>query len=111
MAENAPTGEARIRRALIGSLVVIGGIALMVGGYFILPDGDEEAVATVESAGPQQATQETRAPAIAFTDATRAAGIDFVHESGAYGERLLPETMGAVSRSSTTTVTAGKTSS
>ncbi|MCA1799471.1 MAG: CRTAC1 family protein [Xanthomonadaceae bacterium] len=29
-----------------------------------------------------------------FTDVTAAAGIDFVHESGAFGERLLPETMG-----------------
>lgn len=30
-----------------------------------------------------------------FTDVTAAAGIDFVHENGAFGERLLPETMGA----------------
>ncbi len=94
MAENAPTGEARIRRALIGSLIVIGGIALMVGGYFILPDGDDDSVATAESSGPQQSAVETNAPVFAFTDVTAQAGIDFVHESGAYGERLLPETMG-----------------
>ena len=94
MAENAPTGEARIRRALIGSLVVFGGIALMVGGYFILPDFDDQSVATAESTGPQQSVLETTAPPIVFTDVTRDAGIDFVHESGAYGERLLPETMG-----------------
>lgn len=29
-----------------------------------------------------------------FVDIARAAGIDFVHENGAFGERLLPETMG-----------------
>ena len=29
-----------------------------------------------------------------FTDVTQSAGIDFVHENGARGERLLPETMG-----------------
>lgn len=33
-------------------------------------------------------------PAVTFTDITQAAGIDFVHINGAYGEKLLPETMG-----------------
>jgi hypothetical protein len=34
-------------------------------------------------------------PAVRFTDVTRAAGVAFVHENGASGEKLLPETMGA----------------
>lgn len=33
-------------------------------------------------------------PKIPFTDVTSAAGITFVHENGAEGEKLLPETMG-----------------
>jgi hypothetical protein len=33
-------------------------------------------------------------PSIPFKDITQAAGIDFVHENGADGEKLLPETMG-----------------
>jgi len=33
-------------------------------------------------------------PVSKFTDVTEAAGIDFVHEHGAAGEKLLPETMG-----------------
>src|SRR6267143_2259787 len=33
-------------------------------------------------------------PAAKFTDITAAAGISFVHNNGAYGEKLLPETMG-----------------
>lgn len=33
-------------------------------------------------------------PKAAFTDITKAAGIHFVHTTGAYGEKLLPETMG-----------------
>jgi enediyne biosynthesis protein E4 len=33
-------------------------------------------------------------PPILFTDITDEAGIDFVHENGAYGDKLLPETMG-----------------
>ncbi len=31
---------------------------------------------------------------VAFTDATRAAGIDFTHTTGAFGEKYLPETLG-----------------
>jgi hypothetical protein len=33
-------------------------------------------------------------PAVAFANITEEAGIDFVHENGAAGEKLLPETMG-----------------
>jgi hypothetical protein len=32
---------------------------------------------------------------VRFTDITRAAGIDFTHNNGAFGGKLLPETMGA----------------
>ena len=34
-------------------------------------------------------------PDLRYVDVTREAGIDFVHETGAYGEKLMPETMGA----------------
>src|SRR6185503_6265098 len=33
-------------------------------------------------------------PRVEFTDVTRSAGIRFVHANGAYGDKLLPETMG-----------------
>ena len=33
-------------------------------------------------------------PRVRFTDITDLAGIDFVHENGARGQKLLPETMG-----------------
>src|SRR5258706_173986 len=33
-------------------------------------------------------------PVAKFTDITRAAGIGFTHVNGAYGDKLLPETMG-----------------
>ena len=35
-----------------------------------------------------------RIPRVPFTDVTAEAGIVFVHENGAYGDKLLPETMG-----------------
>jgi hypothetical protein len=41
--------------------------------------------------GPKSAAQP---PQVTFTDVTAAAGITFVHNNGAYGEKLLPETMG-----------------
>src|SRR6266511_3998934 len=53
---------------------------------------------------PQQATQihaptvpdrpKADIPAAKFSDITREAGITFVHNNGAYGDKLLPETMG-----------------
>ncbi len=33
-------------------------------------------------------------PSVKFSDITREAGVDFTHNNGAYGEKLLPETMG-----------------
>ena len=33
-------------------------------------------------------------PRVEFTDVTRSAGIRFVHNNGATGDKLLPETMG-----------------
>lgn len=47
--------------------------------------------ALAEESGPPQPPSPPPAP---FTDVTAAAGIDFVHDNGAAGEKLLPETMG-----------------
>ncbi len=50
-------------------------------------------------AEPAATSDQTRAPpplpTIPFADITDQAGIDFVHENGAAGETLLPETMGS----------------
>jgi hypothetical protein len=45
------------------------------------------------SVGPAPAGDQP--PAVRFTDVTLAAGVDFVHVNGAYGERLMPETIGS----------------
>ena len=37
---------------------------------------------------------ENEIPTVKFTDITVAAGIKFIHRNGAYGDKLLPETMG-----------------
>jgi hypothetical protein len=48
----------------------------------------------VYAAPPAVPEADEPAPALAYVDVTRASGIDFVHESGARGRKLLPETMG-----------------
>ena len=39
--------------------------------------------------------QRATTPGLAFTDVTAAAGVTFRHNSGAFGQKLLPETMGS----------------
>ncbi|HWL95326.1 MAG TPA: CRTAC1 family protein [Phycisphaerae bacterium] len=43
---------------------------------------------------PERIVRSTAAPDVKFTDITAAAGIDFIRENGAAGDKLLPETMG-----------------
>ena len=95
---NSPSaGEARIRRAVKRSLVAVVLLAI-AGTAAFLATRSTEPKGIVEDAdvpGPAPAPQAAvDAPAIEFTDITGPAGIRFVHENGAYGERLLPETMG-----------------
>ena len=90
-------GEARIRRALKLSLGVAAGVALVALATVLWLRRDDDAPASPDAVqqGPQLPTTQTvPAPSIPFTDITVEAGIDFVHSTGAYGERLLPETMG-----------------
>ncbi|MDE0423170.1 MAG: CRTAC1 family protein [Gammaproteobacteria bacterium] len=92
-----PDGEQRIRRALRTSLVVAGVVATGAVAVFSLITREPAVVPPAEHrpAGPNlPETTVSALPALRFTDITREAGIDFVHEDGAYGERLLPETMG-----------------
>jgi hypothetical protein len=44
---------------------------------------------------PSFALGQTPAPGFRFTDVTGSAGIQFQHNSGAYGGKLLPETLGS----------------
>ena len=92
-----PDGEERIRRALRISLVVAGAIAAGAVAVFWLTTRERavDAPAEHQPAGPSLPIAHVSAmPTLAFTDITSEAGIEFVHEAGAYGERLLPETMG-----------------
>jgi len=89
--------DRRIGRAFRRSLWVIGAglvLALLIHlGVRSPRPAAPVKEAVVQAPLPQDAPPV--APAAApFRDITRASGIDFVHRNGAYGEKLLPETMG-----------------
>ncbi|MBK1722283.1 CRTAC1 family protein [Thiocystis violacea] len=90
-------GEARIRRAFMLSSAVIGAIGLLAGAACLLLGRAHETrqVEEVRIEAPTPVPVVGEPPDVRFTDITESAGIDFVHTSGAYGERLMPETLGS----------------
>ena len=98
MSRDIHTGEAIIRKAFYRSIVTI--LLAIVALYAIYQltqqEPEPEPVVEQEIKGPVIMDKvENTLPEVMFTDITHEAGIDFIHTNGAYGERLLPETMGA----------------
>jgi hypothetical protein len=99
---NVPTNEVEQDDHVIGvalrrSLMVISLLAAVSGGIWYWQTHRASTPATnvaVLSLPHQRDRPTVELPTIQFTDITRRAGIDFVHCNGAYGDRLLPETMG-----------------
>jgi len=93
-------GEKKIRNALLASLLAV---LLLAAAVFALltwrqsPKAGGTPVAQTIPELPEtlSADHQPPLPAIPFTDVTAAAGIHFTHVNGAYGERLMPETMGS----------------
>jgi hypothetical protein len=87
-----------IGTALVASLIVIGVLAILGGGawwLFRVVPPKPAIVETKLELPTERAAVTVSPPKMPFVDITQAAGIDFVHESGAYGDKLLPETMGS----------------
>src|SRR5687768_15664113 len=86
----------------------------LTAGFFLLiliPLASDEVSAGDKTGHRRGAIFSSQQPPRArFTDITREAGLSFVHRNGARGEKLLPETMGAVARSWTMIQTAIRTS-
>lgn len=90
--------DRRIGRAFRLSVIVIA-VAALAGAtlYFAsrvpgrAPPVHETAV---KAPLPQDAPPANAIAPATFTDVTRASRVNFVHRNGAYGEKLLPETMG-----------------
>ncbi len=75
---------------LLFLLAIIGGVVLWVGREQPQP----VAVVTPPELPAPREIPKVELPQVPFTDITQSAGINFVHENGAYGDKLLPETMG-----------------
>ncbi|RPI77473.1 MAG: VCBS repeat-containing protein, partial [Planctomycetaceae bacterium] len=58
------------------------------------PPVEQETRQTELSQAQKRKQAEVDPPRVPFSDMTASAGIDFVHENGATGEKLLPESMG-----------------
>lgn len=93
-----PSGDTRIRRAFYKSLGIL---LLIVFGttLFLWLNAPREPVnhslKAVQLQAPEIPEKQQSAPNIRFTDITSESGITFIHTNGAYGKRLLPETMGS----------------
>ena len=87
-----------IATALKRSLLVIV-VLTIVGGsvaYQLLKPGPKPVVVITKTDKPEvRQKPRLELPEMRFTDITAEAGIRFTHENGAYGDKLLPETMGS----------------
>jgi len=89
--------DAVIGRAFRWSLMALLGFAVIAGGalwYANRKPAAKSAQVTRLSAPVAAERAQAEIPVAKFTDITAAAGISFVHNNGAYGDKLLPETMG-----------------
>ncbi len=89
--------DAVIATALKRSLAVIALVAVLgsVGAvWWLRPAPAARTVIVAPQVPKNREPASLELPEMKFTDITAAAGIKFVHENGAYGDKLLPETMG-----------------
>ncbi|MDA8016613.1 MAG: CRTAC1 family protein [Thermoanaerobaculia bacterium] len=96
--EFVPEDDEIIARAFRRSLLVIGAVALLVllAVYLLRPATDPGEETSLATEAPREVVrEEITPPRLTFVDVTQPAGIDFTHESGAAGDKLLPETMGS----------------
>ncbi len=87
--------EAIARAFRLSVLGLVGVVVIAVIAWFIFREGTPPAQIDPTVAAPDVAAEDTEAPEARFVRVTEASGIDFVHENGASGDRLLPETMGS----------------
>jgi len=91
--------DSAIRAGLRWSLVILGALAVAgLGAFFALRKTEGPAkIQVTPLAAPQtvQTAQKLTLPKAPFSEVGEAAGVRFRHFTGAAGEKLLPETMGA----------------
>ncbi|MGA8675970.1 MAG: hypothetical protein WB621_12195, partial [Candidatus Acidiferrales bacterium] len=77
------------RRAFLKNLSGVAGLATLGPSHF------SRIATNLAPANAQPPQQQTAQPAFNLVDVTTSAGIHFHHNSGAYGGKLLPETLGS----------------
>lgn len=95
--ETAHQDDAVIGKAFRGSaIVLVLVIVVVVGTIFYLkrPAKKGPEIKTAIEAPVVPDRPMTQMPEVVFTDVTAAAGIDFQHNNGASGDKLLPESLG-----------------
>ena len=96
-AELVDADDRRIGAAFRRSVWVIAGLLLAgLAAYFgtRLPREPVRVKEAVLEPPRAQSPAAVAIPPARYTDVTRASGVRFIHRNGAYGEKLLPETMG-----------------
>jgi hypothetical protein len=96
--ETGHLDDAVIGRAFRGSAIALIALLVIGGGvwWYVKRKPAPAAPKMTQLSSPvvpQRAAEEM--PRVKFTDITAAAGIKFVHNNGATGDKLLPETMGS----------------
>lgn len=89
--------DIRVAAAARRSLLVVGALAACIaaGLWWLRREPAMEISVPAELAEARVRELPVQSiPRTPFTDITQTAGITFVHEDGAYGDKLLPETMG-----------------
>ena len=95
LTEEEEHDDAIIGRAFRWSLAVFTAIGVGVGVFVWANHEVELQIDPVQPVEPPRIIVDTiPLPSVPFEDRTDSAGITFVHESGASGEKLLPESMG-----------------
>jgi hypothetical protein len=92
---NHPPDDAPSNRGLIRTLAVVASVALLVAlATFALDHLPSPTTKTNPAPTPPSPQSLNAIPTTPFTQITTPAGISFSHSNGAYGDKLLPETMG-----------------
>ena len=89
--EPSPTGIPAAACGAVGAIVLLLAVACSETEAERPPTTDPSSYVT--SFAPPRAQPEP--PSVTFTDVTADSGVGFVHVSGAFGSKYLPETMGA----------------
>lgn len=96
--EEIEADDARMKRSLKVSAWIVAGLVVAVVVVFVVrrpaPTVAEDRRTELSAPRVAETNGAVSVPTVRFTDITADAGIAFIHETGAYGEKLLPETMG-----------------